>query len=223
MKIVGNTVGMGLPKPDLRQTNAKKGDYIYGKSEFLAQIKGVIEEYLMENPIEVPEDGVSPVVNVDPSEGGYRITITDANGEKTFYVTNGSDGRDGVDGSDGNGIKSAVLNADYTLTLTFDNGTSYTTPSIRGGTGSPGKDGSNGEDGTSVTVKSVSESSADGGSNVITFSDGKTLTVKNGKAGTNGKDGKTPEKFVDYFTGADQEAIVQQVIAALPVYNGEVV
>lgn len=36
-------------------------------------------------------------------------------------------------------------------------------------------------------------------------------------------DGKTPVKGVDYFTPADQEAIVRQVIAALPVYNGEVV
>ena len=87
-----------------------------------------------------------------------------------------------------------------------------------------------GEDGTSVTVKSVSESTADGGSNVVTFSDGKALTVKNGKTGSPGytpqkgvdyTDGKTPEKYVDYFTTADQEAIVQQVIAALgtPVFG----
>jgi hypothetical protein len=32
-----------------------------------------------------------------------------------------------------------------------------------------------------------------------------------------------PIKGVDYWTDADREAIVQQVIAALPVYNGEVV
>lgn len=38
-----------------------------------------------------------------------------------------------------------------------------------------------------------------------------------------GKNGETPVKGVDYFTEADQEAIVQQVITALPVYNGEVV
>lgn len=56
--------------------------------------------------------------------------------------------------------------------------------------------GEKGNDGTSVTVSSVSESAADGGSNVVTFSDGKTLTVKNGSKGkdgtngTNGKDGK---------------------------------
>lgn len=33
----------------------------------------------------------------------------------------------------------------------------------------------------------------------------------------------TPVKGVDYWTEADQESIVQQVITALPVYNGEVV
>lgn len=44
----------------------------------------------------------------------------------------------------------------------------------------------------SVTVQSISESTDDGGSNVVIFSDGTTLTVKNGKAGADGKDGKTP-------------------------------
>lgn len=81
-------------------------------------------------------------------------------------------------------------------------------------------DGKKGDPGTSVTVKSVSESTADGGSNVVTFSDGKTLTVKNGKQGN---PGYTPQKGKDYGTPEDQEAIVQDVIAALPVYNGEVV
>lgn len=37
--------------------------------------------------------------------------------------------------SAGNGIESAVLNADYTLTLNFTDGTSYTSPSIRGADG----------------------------------------------------------------------------------------
>ena len=41
--------------------------------------------------------------------------------------------------------------------------------------------------GTSVTVKSVSENNEDGGNNVVTFSDGKTLTIKNGSKGSNGK------------------------------------
>lgn len=37
MKIIGSTVGMGLPKPNLMQTDPKKGDYVKGKAEFLQQ------------------------------------------------------------------------------------------------------------------------------------------------------------------------------------------
>ena len=207
----------------------------------------------------------------------YRLIFEKDDGTEESIEFTAPQGPAGANGEDGNGIKSAVLNDDYTLTLTFDDGTSYTTPSIRGATGSSGKDGSNGKDGTSVThswsgttlsvtsasgtssanlkgekgdkgdkgdsikgdkgdtgaagtsvtVKSVSESTADGGSNVVTFSDGKTVTIKNGSKGSagatgaTGAAGKTPVKGVDYFTAADQESIVQQVIAALgtPVFG----
>lgn len=44
-----------------------------------------------------------------------------------------------------------------------------------------------------------------------------------GAAGSNGKDGKTPVKGKDYFTDADKAEMVSDVIASLPVYNGEVV
>jgi hypothetical protein len=57
-----------------------------------------------------------------------------------------------------------------------------------------GKDGTDGKDGTSVTVKSVSESAADGGSNIVTFSDGKTVTIKNGTKGSTGATGATGPK-----------------------------
>lgn len=100
----------------------------------------------------------------------YTITYTDDT-TSTFTVTNGEDGSDGKDGADGakgdkgdkgdtgaagsngqdgkdgNGIKSAVLNADYTLTLTFDDDTTYTTPSIRGEQGEQGIQGVQGEQG----------------------------------------------------------------------------
>lgn len=55
-------------------------------------------------------------------------------------------------------------------------------------------DGADGKDGISVTVKSVSESTADGDSNVVTFSDGKTLTIKNGSKGSQGIQGIQGEK-----------------------------
>lgn len=41
--------------------------------------------------------------------------------------------------------------------------------------------------------------------------------------GKDGIDGKTPEKGTDYFTEADKAELINAVIAALPVYNGEVV
>lgn len=37
-----------------------------------------------------------------------------------------------------------------------------------------------------------------------------------------GKDGYTPINGVDYYTQADKDEMVAAVIAALPVYNGEV-
>lgn len=55
-------------------------------------------------------------------------------------------------------------------------------------------------DGTSVTVMGVIDSNEDGGSNIVTFSDGKTLTVKNGSKGSSGY---TPVKGKDYFDGED--------------------
>lgn len=206
--------------------------------------------------------GVKSVVQTTSTsaDGGANvITVTLSDGTKsTFTVYNGnkgSAGKDGSDGKDGNGIKSAVLNADYTLKLTFSDGTSYTTPSIRGAAGANGKDGTNGtngkdgkgiksiartsgtgaagttdtytitytdnttstftvyngKNGTSVTVKSVSESAASGGTNTVTFSDGKKINIKNGA------DGK------DYvLTDADRAEMVAMVLEAIggnPIYG----
>lgn len=47
--------------------------------------------------------------------------------------------------------------------------------------------GAKGEPGTSITITSISESTEDGGNNIVTFSDGETLTVKNGSAGSPGE------------------------------------
>lgn len=88
------------------------------------------------------KDGVGVVAieqttTSDEDGGSNVITATLSDGTKsTFTVKNGSKGSKG---DAGNGIKGAVLNGDYTLTLTFDDGTTYTTPSIRGAVGDPGK------------------------------------------------------------------------------------
>lgn len=51
--------------------------------------------------------------------------------------------------------------------------------------------------GKSLTIKSVSESTEDGGNNVVTFSDGSTLTVKNGKTGAKGSNGTNGTVQID--------------------------
>ena len=38
MKIIGNTVGMGLPKPSMMQTDPSKGDFVKDKEEYMNQI-----------------------------------------------------------------------------------------------------------------------------------------------------------------------------------------
>lgn len=76
------------------------------------------------------------------------------------------------------------------ITITDKNGT--TTATITDGKdGAQGPQGPQGKDGASIAVENVSESTADGGSNVITFSDGKTVTVKNGSSGSKGDKGDT--------------------------------
>ena len=56
------------------------------------------------------------------------------------------------------------------------------------------------------------------------------IAVENGFEGTEkewlsslkGRDGVTPKKGTDYFTAQEKSEIVNEVISALPVYNGEV-
>ena len=118
------------------------------------------------------------------------------------------------------------------ITATLDNGTTETFNIKNGSKGSTGSKGDTGAAGVGIkSVVQTTTSSADGGNNVITVTktDGTTSTfsVKNGSkgsagaAGAKGADGYTPVKGVDYWTAADQESIVQQVIAALgtPVFG----
>lgn len=81
--------------------------------------------------------------------------------------------------------------ADFLASLKGENGAD----GKDGANGSDGEDGRDGEDGTSVTVTSITESTEDGGNNVVTFSDGNTLTVKNGSTGSAGLDGADGESI----------------------------
>lgn len=130
-------------------------------------------------------DGVSPAISVTAIAGGHRITITDKSGTKNVNVMDGADGSSGKDGT-------SVTHSWNGTTLTVTSASGTSSANLKGATGAAG---SNGKDGTSVTVTNVTTSSADGGSNVVTFSDGKTVTIKNGSKGSTGD------------TGADGNAI----------------
>lgn len=88
------------------------------------------------------EDGGENIVCF--SDGSTLIVTNGNTGARGLTGPVGPSGPAGANGTPGNGIKSALLNADYTLTLTFDDGTSYTTPSIRGETGDKGEAGEDG-------------------------------------------------------------------------------
>ena len=75
--------------------------------------------------------------NLDPNE------ITN-----TQLICNGADGIDGIDGADGNGISVTSYDSNTgVLTLTFDDGTTYSTGDLRGATGQTGATGDTGPTG----------------------------------------------------------------------------
>jgi len=181
------------------------------------------------------KDGTSiTITSISEStvDGGSNV-VTFSDG-KTVTIKNGSKGSTGASGSNGSNGKDGVSAthswSGTTLTVTSASGASSANlkgeKGDKGDSGSAGKDGSNGSDGVGVSsVKQTTTSTADGGNNVVTvtLTDGttSTFTVKNGSKGSTGTAGKTPVKGTDYWTAEDQEAIVQQVIAALgtPVFG----
>ena len=182
----------------------------------------------------------------------YTITLTDGS-KTTFQVYNGRDGEGAGDMTsmvyDPQGKAQDIFAyADNLLktidasSVTFADGQTwqqkYDAGEFKGQDGEqgqpgkdgePGKDGQNGQpgkDGTSVTVSNVSESTADGGTNVVTFSDGKKLNIKNGSKGSDGAPGAkgdpghTPVKGTDYWTPTDKAEMINDVLAALPAAEG---
>ena len=144
------------------------------------------------------KDGVTPHIG---DNGNWYIGDVD-----TGKPSRGQDGQDGAPGKDG--VDGA--------------------PGAPGTPGKDGKDGAPGEDGVSPTVEITA---IDGGNRVsITDAEGSSsFDVMNGTdgapgtPGADGADGHTPVKGVDYWTETDKSEIVSEVIAELPVYNGEVV
>ena len=80
------------------------------------------------------------------------VEVRDINGAKVFCFGI----PEGLKGDTGVSITGAVLNPDYTLTISFSNNTSYTTPSIRGETGATGETGPTGATGATGATPAFS-------------------------------------------------------------------
>lgn len=102
-------------------------------------------------------------------------------------------------------IKTATINSSGHLIITLLNNQTIDCGTAKGATGAKGADGKDGANITNITINSS-------GQLVITLSSGSSVTA--GKV--------VPIKGTDYFTTAEKQQIVQDVLAALPYYNGSV-
>ena len=90
-------------------------------------------------------DGYSPTVSVTPIAGGHRVSITDANGTKTFDVMDGEDGAGGGGGGENGATFYPYVDSDGNLSWTNDGGLQNPqTVNIKGPAGQAGKDGQQG-------------------------------------------------------------------------------
>ena len=112
------------------------------------------------------------VTSITPSSadgGGNVVTFSDGTSMTVYNGSKGAAGPAGRDGVDG-------------------------LPGAAGSTGPQGPKGDPGISGTGVTVVDVSESGVDGGANIVTFSDGTTMSVLNGNTGSQGPRGFQGER-----------------------------
>ena len=137
----------------------------------------------------------------DSEKKAYADTGSPAKGkqgEKGETGATGAQGQRGEKGETGNGIANTVLNDDYTLTITFTDGTEYKTPSIRGATGAQGQKGEKGETGNGIANTVLN----DDYTLTITFTDGTSYTTPTPIRGEIGLPGPEGPRGLTGKTGA---------------------
>ena len=92
----------------------------------------------------------------------------------------------------------------------------------KGDQGDPGPEGPQGPKGDQGDPGPQGPAGADGAPGHQGPQGPQGETGPQGPQGPAGADGYTPQRGVDYWTEADRQQMVQDVIGALPVYNGEV-
>lgn len=185
----------------------------------------------------VPNPNVGDAYGVGTAEP-YDIYIY---GKTSGWVNNGPlqgaqgpEGPAGADGADGaNGVSATHSWNGTVLTITSASGTS--SADLKGEKGETGEQGPQGEKGETGEQGPQGETGAQGeqgpqGEQGVQGEQGPTGETgptgpegpqgPQGETGPAGADGYTPVRGTDYWTAADQQTIVDAVLAALPAWEG---
>lgn len=113
-------------------------------------------------------------------------------GDKGDRGERGLQGEKGEKGDTGVGIATITQNADYTITIALDDGTTYTTDVLRGATGAKGDKGDKGDTGNGIASAVLNADYT----LTLTFTDGTTYTTpsirgEKGEKGDKGDAGTT--------------------------------
>lgn len=206
MKIVGNTVGTTMPKPNLMQDDPSKGDYVKGREEFAEQLGGGGSGEPGKDGVSATHEWNGTVLTITSASG---TSSADLKGEKGDKGDTGAQGIQGIQGEKG------------------DTG-------ITGETGAKGETGDNGFSVFTTTEEPTvndypfepAQINAYGRElqrgDLLLTPGGKLFSIYGVSAGVidarfvallKGADGKTPVKGVDYWTANDKSEMVEDVLA----------
>lgn len=171
--VIGNENGVAIPDACLAKGKTYAWLYLHTGDDDGETVR----------QINIPVRGRAVISNQQPTPAQQDI-IT-----QTIAALNAAIADiEGGQGAPGNGIESITMNADYTLTFQFTDGTSYTTESVRGEKGNQGDKGDKGDPGESGHTPIIT---SEKNGNVTTISvDGIVAATIND--GTDGQDGHSP-------------------------------
>lgn len=169
------------------------------------------------------DDGFSPTVKLARQTDGVLITVTDKSGSQSEKVYDGTGGGEGG-GSGKNGVTFTPEVSDAGV-ISWTNDGGLTNPdavNIKGPQGPEGPQGDPGDPGADGGYYTPKVTTA----GVLSWTASKTgmpsvssVNIK-GPQGPEGPQGPKPVKGTDYWTAEDKAAMVQDVLAALPEWNG---